>query len=57
MLTREEQQQIIEQVRMMLRQDRQRVTRVQKNLITSKSAKDWEQRDFDDLEDLLKEVG
>ena len=57
MLTREEQQQVIDEVKKMIRQDRQRMTRLQKGTVTERSAKEWEERDFNNLADLLKEVG
>jgi hypothetical protein len=41
----------------MIRQDRQRMTRLQKGTVTERSAKEWEERDFNNLADLLKEVG
>jgi hypothetical protein len=57
MLTREEQQRVIDEVKKMIRQDRQRLTRLQKGTMSEKASREWENRDFDNLADLLKEVG
>ena len=57
MLTREEQQQVIDEVKKMIRQDRQRMTRLQKGTMSERSSREWEERDFNNLADLLKEVG
>ena len=57
MLTREEQQQVIDEVKKMIRQERQRLTRLQKGTMSERSSREWEERDFNNLADLLKEVG
>jgi hypothetical protein len=53
-LTPEEQMEVIEEVKKMLRNDRNRNTRVKKNLISEKAA---EKRDFENLHYLLKDLG
>jgi hypothetical protein len=56
-LTPEEQMEVIEEVKKMLRNDRNRNTRVKKNLISEKAAKAAEKRDFENLHYLLKDLG
>jgi hypothetical protein len=41
----------------MIRQERQRLTRLQKGTMSERSSREWEERDFNNLADLLKEVG
>lgn len=48
---------VIEEVKKMLRNDRNRNTRVKKNLISEKAAKAAEKRDFENLHYLLKDLG
>lgn len=57
MLTKEEQDQVIQMVKKMISHDRQMVTRLKKNLLTERGARDWEERNFENLRDLLKEIG
>jgi hypothetical protein len=57
MLTKEEQDQVIQMVKKMISHDRQMVTRLKKSLLTERGAREWEERNFENLRDLLKEVG
>ena len=57
MLTREEQQQIIDNVRHIIRNDRIRRTRVQQLTMSEKVARESFDRDMENLADLLKELG
>ena len=57
MLTKEEQDEVIKMVKKMISHDRQMVTRLKKNLLTERGAREWEERNFENLRDLLKEIG
>lgn len=57
MLTKEEQDEVIRVVKKMISHDRQMATRLKKNQITERSAREWEERNFEILRDLLKEIG
>lgn len=57
MLTKEEQDEVIQMVKKMISHDRQMVTRLRKNLLTERGAREWEERNFENLRDLLKEIG
>lgn len=57
MLTPEEQMEVIKEVKKMLRNDRNRITRVKKYQISEKAAKEAEKRDFENLHYLLKDLG
>ena len=57
MLTKEEQDQVIQMVKKMISHDRQMVTRLKKSLLTERGAREWEERNFVNLRDLLKEIG
>jgi hypothetical protein len=56
-LTIQEQYQLVKKVRQMIQRDRQRRTKVKQLSMSTKSAKELEQRDFEELKDLLKELG
>lgn len=57
MLTKEEQDEVIKMVKKMISHDRQMVTRMKKSLLTERGAREWEERNFESLRDLLKEIG
>ena len=57
MLTREEQEQVMDMVRRIIRNDRVRRIRIQQMAQSEKSAKQAFERDLENLADLLKEVG
>lgn len=57
MLTIQEQQQILKLVRKMIRNDRTRRTKVKNYVCSGKKVKESEKKDFEELHDLLKELG
>lgn len=57
MLTREEQEQILKLVQQILKRQKTRRTRVKTFVMSMKAAREAEQKDWDELRDLLKEVG
>ncbi len=57
MLTTQEQDEVIKFVKTMLRNDRRRKTNVKTMLISEKTAKESEQRDFEELRYVLKDLG
>ena len=57
MLTTQEQEEVLKFVRRMLKNDRTRRTKVKNFVYSEKKANEAEQKDFSDLNDLLKELG
>lgn len=57
MLTQEEQMEVIEEVKKIIRNDRSRNTRVKNGSISEKAVKEAEKRDLQNLHYLLKEIG
>lgn len=57
MLTIQEQQQVLKLVRKMIRNDRTRRTKVKNYVCSDKKVKESEKKDFEELHDLLKELG
>ncbi len=57
MLTTQEQDEVIKFVKTMLRNDRRRKTNLKTMLISEKTAKESEQRDFEELRYVLKDLG
>lgn len=57
MLTKEEQDRVMEAVKRIIKMDRMRRTKIKTMLISEKSAKASEARDLEELLDLLKEIG
>jgi hypothetical protein len=56
-LTQEEQMEVIEEVKKIIRNDRSRNTRVKTGSMSEKVAKEAEKRDLQNLHYLLKDIG
>lgn len=57
MLTKEQQDEVIKMVTKMIAHDRQMITRRKKNLVTERGVREWQKRNFENLQELLKEIG